>query len=99
MQIDHIETWRVQPHPTDPGRSVCDLDFYVPDEPIAESSERHWELNWKLTIDTVEQEDFAAMAGVQRGLASGAIDQLRFGANEPAVTYFHQSLAEALREG
>ncbi len=96
MLMDHIETWRVVPDPVDPSRSVCDLDFYIPDAPQTESSQRHWESNWKLTIDTVINEDFAAMAGVQRGLASGAIDQLRIGANEPAMNYFHASLADAL---
>ena len=30
-------------------------------------------------------EDFAAMAGVQRGLASGVLDKVRIGANEPAL--------------
>lgn len=95
MQVDHVETWRVTPHPTDPGRSICDLDFYVPDEPATESSERHWEKNWRLTIDTVINEDFAAMAGVQRGLASGAIDAIRIGANEPALGLFHAALQDA----
>jgi phenylpropionate dioxygenase-like ring-hydroxylating dioxygenase large terminal subunit len=98
MQVDHIETWRVTPHPTDPGRSICDLDFYVPDEPASDSFERHWEKNWRLTIDTVIQEDFAAMAGVQRGLASGAIDAIRIGANEPALALFHAALQGELDE-
>jgi nitrite reductase/ring-hydroxylating ferredoxin subunit len=96
LQIDHIEMWRVVPHRTDPGRSVCDVDFFVPDVPPTESSERHWEKNWQLTIDTVIQEDFHAMAGAQRGLASGAIDSMRIGANEPAISLFHASLAEAI---
>lgn len=96
MQIDHIETWRVAPHPDDPNRCVCDLDFYVPDEPMTDSAARHWERNWKLTIDTVIEEDFAAMAGVQRGLRSGAVPDLRIGANEPALAMFHAALRDAL---
>ncbi len=96
MQIDHIETWRVTPDRHDPARCVVDLDFYIPDEPATESSERHWENNWKLTLDTVIGEDFAAMEHAQRGLSSGVIDHLRLGANEPALAMFHQSLAEAL---
>jgi hypothetical protein len=44
----------------------------------------------------VIQEDFHAMAGAQRGLASGAIDSMRVGANEPAISLFHASLAEAI---
>ncbi len=96
MQIDHIEVWRVWPRGDDPGRCWCDLDFYIPIGPKTESSERHWENNWRLTIDTVEHEDFRAMAGVQRGVASGAIDTVRFGANEPALIMYHQALADAL---
>jgi len=96
MQIDHIELWRVWPQGDDPNRSWCDLDFYIPVGPSTESSERHWENNWKLTIDTVEQEDFKAMAGVQQGVASGAIDRVRFGANEPALIMYHQALQAML---
>jgi hypothetical protein len=96
MQMDHIETWRVQPHDTDPSRSVCVLDFYIPDEPASERSEQHWERNWRLTIDTVIDEDFRVMAGVQRGLSSGALDALRVGANEPALRMYHAALVEAL---
>lgn len=98
MQIDHLETWRVVPDPVHPGRSICDLDFYVPDIPPTESSERHWERNWQLTIDTVINEDFAAMAGVQRGLASGVLDHVRVGANEPALGLFHAALGDALAD-
>ncbi len=99
MQIDHIELWRVWPQGDDPNRSWCDLDFYIPIAPNTDSSERHWENNWKLTIDTVEHEDFRAMAGVQRGVASGAIDRVRFGANEPALIMYHQALAAAMQSG
>lgn len=97
VQIDHIEMWRVAPDPVDPGRSICDLDFFVPGEASSDSIERHWERNWKLTIDTVIEEDFAAMAGAQRGLASGAVDAIRIGANEPALGMFHAALADVVR--
>lgn len=96
MQIDHLETWRVFPNPNDPNRSTVDLDFFIPDvDPTAES-DIHWEKNWKLTIDTVIDEDFAAMAGVQRGARSGMIDTLRIGANEPGLGYFHQAYADVM---
>lgn len=96
MQLDHVETWRVAPDPLDPGRSICDLDFYIPTGELTPSASRHWERNWELTINTVIEEDFHAMAGVQRGLASGALDVLSLGANEPALSYFHAALADAL---
>ncbi len=92
VQIDHLETWRVHPDPADPGRSIVDLDFYVPELPVTDSAVRHWERNWRLTIDTVINEDFAAMAGVQRGLASGVLESITAGQNEPALAAFHQAL-------
>ena len=49
-------------------------------------------------IDTVINEDFAAMAGVQRGLASGVLDHVRVGANEPALGLFHAALGDALAD-
>ncbi len=99
MQIDHIETWRVSPHPSDPGRSVTDLDFYLPELPETDQAREHWEKNWKLTIDTVIDEDFEAMAGVQRGMASGVLDHATIGANEAALARFHEALAAALGTG
>jgi len=94
MQLDHVETWRVYPDGDDPGRCVCDLDFYVPDG--SEAPERHWERNWKLTIDTVIDEDFAAMASAQRGLSTGVLEHIVAGTNEPALGMFHRSLGDAL---
>ena len=97
MQIDHIETWRVTPDPHDPSKSTCDLDFYIPKLPETASESAHWERNWQLTIDTVIDEDFAAMARVQRGFASNAASVIHIGSNEPALGMFHTSLAEALQ--
>jgi phenylpropionate dioxygenase-like ring-hydroxylating dioxygenase large terminal subunit len=100
MLLDHLETWRAYPHPTDPGRCTVDLDFYIPDEgPLSESAERHWDRNWQLTIDTVRDEDFAAMARVQRNLAAGVRDHLLVGANEAGLALFHQVLDEVVPFG
>jgi nitrite reductase/ring-hydroxylating ferredoxin subunit len=96
MQLDHIELWCVHPDPVDPGRSWCELSFYVPDVPSTDSSERHWQRCWDLTIDTVIEQDFAMMAGVQRGLASGVLGDLHVGANEPALGLFHAALDDAM---
>ena len=82
--------------PTDPGRSITDLDFYVPELPETDSARTHWERNWQLTIDTVIREDFAAMAGVQRGMASGVLERTTIGANEPALARFHEAIAAAM---
>ncbi|HIF66588.1 MAG TPA: aromatic ring-hydroxylating dioxygenase subunit alpha [Acidimicrobiia bacterium] len=94
MQVDHVETWRITPHPTDPSQSVCDLDFYIPQGSISGADQQYWEKNWKLTVDTVVNEDFIAMTGVQRGLSSGAFPSINVGANEPALGMFHSILKE-----
>ena len=99
MQIDHVENWRVTPHPSDPSKSICDLDFYIPEEMTGDDDQEHWEKNWKLTVDTVVNEDFLAMAGVQRGLTSGAFPSINVGANEPALGMFHTILNEQIERG
>ena len=92
--MDHLETWRVYPHPTDPARCVAELDFYRPR--VSTRTDEYWEKNWAQTVSTVLTEDFPAMAGVQRGMASGANSHFTVGRNEPAVTRFQQGLTRAL---
>lgn len=92
--LDHIETWRVTPHPTDPNRCVTELDFYLPAQ--NDRPEEYWEKNWAQTITTVLTEDFPAMAGVQRGLDSGANTHFTVGRNEPALALFQQAVARGL---
>lgn len=96
VQVDHIELWRTQPVAGEPGRAICELDFFLPPGELSESAERHWLRNWELTINTVIHEDFRAMAGVQANLASGQLDALTFGRNEPALALFHQALDDAM---
>lgn len=95
--LDHIETWRVAPHPTDPARCSFELDFYLPRG--TEKTEEYWEKNWHQTITTVFTEDFPAMEGVQRGLASGANTHFTVGRNEPALAAFQRSIRTALDAG
>lgn len=96
VQVDHLELWRIQPVAGEPGRSVVELDFFIPPGELSESAERHWLRNWELTIKTVIEEDFWAMAGVQANLQSGHLDALTFGRNEPALALFHQALEDAV---
>ena len=98
IQMDRIETWRVRPVEGDPGRCIADLDFYIHPERLQERPERYWERNWELTVGTVLDEDFTAMAGVQANLAAGHLDRLTFGRNEPALTIFHHALAARVGE-
>jgi len=96
VQVDHLETWRIRPVEGDPGRCVCELDFYIPPNTMDDRALNHWQRNWDLTIKTVIEEDFHTMAGAQGNLASGTLEQLTFGRNEPALALFHAAMAEAL---
>ncbi len=46
--------------------------------------------------DTGQQEDIAAVTGIQNSLHSGANDMFTFGHFEPAIVHFHKQLAERL---
>jgi phenylpropionate dioxygenase-like ring-hydroxylating dioxygenase large terminal subunit len=96
VQVDHLETWRIRPVDGDPGRCVCELDFYIPPNTMDDRALNHWQRNWDLTINTVIEEDFRTMAGAQGNLASGALERLTFGRNEPALALLHRAIAEAL---
>ena len=96
VQVDHLETWRVRPVAGDPGRCVCELDFYIPADATGERAQLHWEKNWELTVRTVIDEDFHAMTGVQANLASGHLDHLTVGRNEPALAMYHAALDAAV---
>lgn len=93
---DHVETWRAYPDPTDPGRCRIRLTLFTPTAPADEREEAHWELNWKLTMDTVDNEDFRLAAGIQRGMASGAQDAVVYGSNEPALQHFARTIRHAV---
>jgi phenylpropionate dioxygenase-like ring-hydroxylating dioxygenase large terminal subunit len=96
VQVDHLETWRVRPVDGAPGKCVCELDFYIPPSTMDDRALAHWQRNWDLTINTVVDEDFRAMAGAQANLASGALERLTFGRNEPALALVHAALANAI---
>lgn len=49
-----------------------------------------------LLMATVQQEDFPLAENIQRDFHSGALDFVTFGANEPALAYFHRSIKKTL---
>lgn len=97
MQGDHLETWRVYPAGDDPGRARMHVSLYTPEPATSESARRHWDLNFKLLLDTVEKEDFPVGEGIQRGFRSGAQAHITFGRNEPALGHYHGQIREALK--
>lgn len=95
-QADHFEMWTIQPDARDPARCVSRVSLLAPSQREASERTEHWDRNWKVLMDTVEQEDFRVARYAQRGFASGAQSELLFGRNEPALQHFHLALREAL---
>ena len=96
MQGDHLETWRVFPDQNRVDACVIYFDCYVPEPVITEKSKRYWEKNIDLAIRTVDGEDLAIQADMERNYLSGAMKELLIGQNEPALAHFHQSLQTAM---
>lgn len=85
---DHMETWRIYPDPNDHTKCKIRFSFFTPEKSETAESEAHWEVNWNLTMDTVDSEDFLVAAGIQQGMASGAQDVVVYGGNEPGMAHF-----------
>tara|TARA_Y100001934_G_C12382101_1_gene793033 strand:+ start:578 stop:1744 length:1167 start_codon:yes stop_codon:yes gene_type:complete len=92
MQRDHIELWRIYPHPTDTGQCVMTMDFMTPEPVTTEKARVHWQKNVDILMKTVLEEDFPTGAGIQSGLRSGAQSHVTFGRNEPALAQFENSV-------
>jgi phenylpropionate dioxygenase-like ring-hydroxylating dioxygenase large terminal subunit len=96
MQTDHAEIWRVYPSRDRVDECVMYLDFFIPEPATTESARGHWDRNMDLTVRTVVEEDFPVGEGIQAGLASGALEKIVYGRNEPALAHFQRSVTAAL---
>jgi len=96
---DHVEVWRAYPDADTPGRCTVRLTLFTPEPAESDVDHAHWENNWKLTMDTVDNEDFRVAAGIQLGMASGAQDAVIYGGNEPAMQHFTSNVREAVGQG
>jgi hypothetical protein len=99
MAGDHLETWHIFPAGNGIDECVMRVSLYTPEPAVTASAKGHWDRNFDLLMATVEQEDFPLSDGIQRGLRSGAQDQLLFGRNEPALQHFHRAVNAALDAG
>lgn len=93
-QVDHIQFWRA--YPVD-GANRCrvELNVFWP-KPMDEDDERKANLNVDLVWKVTTEEDFPQSVAIHRNLASGALPELVFGQNEPALIYYHQNIAKAI---
>ena len=93
-QVDHVQFWRT--YPID-GANRCriELSLFWP-KPMDAEAQRKARLNVDLVWDVTTQEDFPQSVAIHRNLASGAVPDLVFGRNEPALIYYHQNIATAI---
>lgn len=98
MQADHAEVWRVFPSEGRPDKSHVYLEFYVPEPATTDKARGYWDRNMDLTVRTVQLEDFPTGEGAQKVFASGSLEHVIYGRNEPALAYFQKMLANAVGE-
>jgi hypothetical protein len=93
-QRDHIELWRLAPMSVD--RTLVRTSLYAPQAPTTEKAWAYWRKNLDLLLEVTGREDFPLMAQIHQSLAAGAIDELVYGRNEPALIHLHSSINAAL---
>jgi hypothetical protein len=64
----------------------------VPEPPDTDKARAYWDANNQILYGATE-EDFALGESIQRGLASGANQEVVFGAYEHALAHFHRQIS------
>ncbi len=86
---------RAYPHPTEPGRHTSRITFYRRREPLnLDGMEPGTEVEMLTQVaqgfaEIIRDEDYAASASQQRTAASGLVEHVVFGRNEPALHHYH----------
>jgi hypothetical protein len=93
-QRDHIELWRVTPLSVD--RTLVRTSLYAPEAPTTDKARAYWKKNLDLLLQVTGTEDFPLMEKIQANLSSGALPELIYGKNEPALIHLHTSINDAL---
>lgn len=93
-QVDHVETWRITP--LDVRTTEVTTGVFAPEPPVDERAHRYWIKNLDLLLHVTGTEDFPLMEKIQAALDSGAVPELVYGRNEPALVHFHRSIDAAL---
>ena len=96
-QRDHVELWRVTPLAA--GKTLVRTAIYAPDAPTSEKAWAYWRKNLDVLLEVTGREDFPMMQSVHDALAAGALSELIYGRNEPALIHLHQAINAALGEG
>jgi len=95
-QLDHVETWIVEPLSVNRTRTTTSI--YAPAPPETEKSRNYFVKNLDLLLHVTGQEDFALMQQIQESLDAGALPEMVYGANEPPLIHFHEQVNRVIAE-
>jgi phenylpropionate dioxygenase-like ring-hydroxylating dioxygenase large terminal subunit len=92
---------RVYPHPTDPGRHISQINLYQRPSVIEQSGDvEEAALRQRLLAQRfasiIRDEDYVMSASQQSTANSGALTEVVFGRNEPALHHYHNTYRAAL---
>jgi phenylpropionate dioxygenase-like ring-hydroxylating dioxygenase large terminal subunit len=94
VQPDHAAVFHA--FPDGPTRTRFTSYTAVPEAPLTPKTRAYWDANNAILYGATE-EDFALGESIQRGLASGANDEIVFGAFEHALAHFHDEVARRVQ--
>jgi len=94
-QGDHFEIWTSYPGQT-PGSCIAQVLMLAPHTMATSEHRPRWDRNWNIIEQTVIGEDWAISENVQSTLPFIPNDEVIFGANEPGLQHFHQTIEAAV---
>jgi phenylpropionate dioxygenase-like ring-hydroxylating dioxygenase large terminal subunit len=93
FSVDHLAVYKFLPQAVD--RTRVEVALYTP-EIVGPDNREHFERTLRLHQKVAGGQDFVQQESIQENLSSGALDQVVYGRNEPAVIHFHCSLHDLL---
>ena len=96
MQVGHLEIWRLFPGPDPVNETVFQVDLYTPDPVTSAKGRELYDYNLNYLLEVTEGEDFVVSVQAHQAFRSGAVDDIIFGRNEPALHHFHRHINQAV---
>ena len=95
-QIDHVEVVQAYPGSAGPDSARIVFSLYTPEPVNGDGARRHFQANFDLLVDTVENEDFRVCEEIQRGFHVAGQESVVYGRNEPGLAHYHRMIKSSL---
>jgi phenylpropionate dioxygenase-like ring-hydroxylating dioxygenase large terminal subunit len=95
-QIDHVEVVQAYPGSAGAGSARIVFSLYTPEPATDERVRRHFQANFDLLVETVQNEDFRVCEDIQRGFHVAADASVVYGRNEPGLAHYHRMIKATL---